>query len=281
MASTSKLPEVDTSNLKNASTIDVKTSSNPFTLLSNLDPSKKYTLVFLFSVGTTLLVTGFSGGKLLKKAKSVTATPVSTPTVTPSPIIPSTITTKLKPVKFRPTPSSSSSILNPLPPPPSYIPPSGMVSRRKPKSLLRQWSSPSLSSNNNNQEFFLPNSLLLSQSNAFASALDKEDQLHKDGSIALTFEESEILRLQQEKDGIIIEDDGFNPAVFAAKAFGIATILTVGSFGLVLAGVMTYFGVSDVSFSCFFCCCFFPFFCVFSFFFVFEFLDRFLNVLEW
>lgn len=42
-----------------------------------LDSTKKYTLVFLVSLGTTLLVTGFSGGRLLKRAKQ-DATPAAT-----------------------------------------------------------------------------------------------------------------------------------------------------------------------------------------------------------
>ena len=40
-------------------------------------------------------------------------------------------------------------------------------------------------------------------------------------------------------------DDGFNPAVFAAKAFAIATGITVGA--LALGGVMSWVGVKDVS----------------------------------
>ena len=42
-------------------------------------------------------------------------------------------------------------------------------------------------------------------------------------------------------------DDGFNPAVFAAKAFAIATGITVGAFALAVGGVMSWFGVKDVS----------------------------------
>lgn len=47
-----------------------------------------------------------------------------------------------------------------------------------------------------------------------------------------------------------MQDDGFNPAVFAAKAFGIATALTVSVFTVGIAGVMTWFGVKDVSLDC-------------------------------
>lgn len=47
-----------------------------------------------------------------------------------------------------------------------------------------------------------------------------------------------------EKDYV---DDGFNPAFFAAKAFGIATLITVSAFSAAVGGVMWWLGAEDVS----------------------------------
>lgn len=208
-------------------------SKNPLKALSTLDPSKKYTLVFLMSVGATLLVTGRTGGGLLKKAKHATAPPqpaaASASTLTtplPPPAAPSIVPPK--PVSRRPPPFAPA--LAPLPlfaDPHSLRPPT--------KSLLRTWRTPAPSSSRTGATaYFLPNATLLAGSNSFAEALDREDKLHKDG--------------EPTKDEEEIVDDGFNPAVFAAKAFGIATALTIGAFTLGIAGVMLWYGVDDVSF---------------------------------
>jgi hypothetical protein len=197
-------------------------SSNPLKLLSTLDPSKKYTLVFLVSVGTTLLLTGASGGRLLKRAKASTASPTPAPTPAPK------AASAPLPVP-RPPPVSASST---LPPAPFFANPNSV---NRPRSVLRSWrvaASPSpLPATGAATAYFLPNATLLSASSSFATALDQADRLHKDGV---------------EPEGEIL-DDGFNPAVFAAKAFAIATGLTVGAFAVAIGGVMAWLGVSDVS----------------------------------
>ena len=186
-----------------------QTSSNPFTLLSSLDSSKKYTLVFLLSVGTTLLVTGESGGRLLKRANAPAPVPPTPPAAAPS----------IPPLRAARPPSS-------LP-----VPPSAHQTKRT-KPLLREWrTSTSSLSPARDADYFLPNLTLLSRSAEFATELDAADRLHKDG---------------EEEEGPYV-DDGFNPAVFAAKAFAIATGITVGAFALAVGGVMSWFGVKDVS----------------------------------
>lgn len=65
-----------------------------------------------------------------------------------------------------------------------------------------------------------------------AEEMDRVDRLHKDGELP---------------DDPGAADDGFNPAVFAFKAFAIATGLTFSAFALAVGGLMAYLGVKDVS----------------------------------
>jgi len=210
---------------------------SPTAKLSALDdPAKKYTLIFLVSVGTTLLLTGASGGRLLKRAKATTApTPPSTPTPSASasaraPAPPSSapaprpVAAKLPSTYFSPQPPQSF----PSPKPPHLLK-TFRLSPSSPSSL-RPTSAGSPS------DYFLPNATLLAHSNEFAEALDHADRLHKDGP-----EQPEA------------PDDGFNPAVFAAKAFAIATVLTVSTFAAGIGGLMYYLGADDVSQTCLGC----------------------------
>lgn len=211
-----------------------RASSNPLTALSNLDSSKKCTappppssldapadpvlvpdtLIFLASVGTTLLVTGASGGRLLKRAKRVTATPTPAPTAS-------------APLHAAPLQSASAI-------PPAPVPALPSLGRSKP--LLKSWRHLSASPDSSKSaSYFLPNATLLSESNLLAAQIDAEDRLHKDGAS------------KEEEDAVEFVDDGFNPAVFAAKAFAIASVITLTSFGLAIGGVMAYLGVKDVS----------------------------------
>ncbi|KAL8293631.1 hypothetical protein RQP46_000332 [Phenoliferia psychrophenolica] len=195
----------------------VPRSSNPLTALSNLDSSKKYTLIFLASVGTTLLVTGASGGRLLKRAKRVTAAPSPAPAAAAPSATP-----------FHAPPIPSTSAIPPVP-----IPAIPSLGRSKP--LLKSWRHLSASPNSSSSpSYFLPNATLLSESNLLAQEIDAQDRLHKDGAS------------QADQDAEEVVDDGFNPAVFAAKAFAIATAITVSSFGLAIGGVMAYYGVKDL-----------------------------------
>ncbi|ORY84195.1 hypothetical protein BCR35DRAFT_313564 [Leucosporidium creatinivorum] len=199
--------------------------------LTSLDPSKKYTLIFLVSVGTTLLLTGASGGRLLKRAKKVTAEPTS---VAHQPAVkPKARTQEPLPIPRAPLSPFTSPALD------SYAlsaDPTSLQPRRQ-RSLLRSFrliEQTTGQARPNQTAYFLPNSTLLSRSNAFAEALDKQDRLHKDGE-----EQPEA------------PDDGFNPAIYAAKAFGIATALTVGTFAAGVWGVMRWLEVDDSFFASF------------------------------
>ena len=208
------------------------TSSNPLTLLSTLEPSKKYTLVFLVSVGATLLVTGASGGRLLKRAKKMSAEPVVTP-ISPSVATPVLPKIQLATARHPNSAKASSSLLS------SSSATTTTTSRQSlidlatsfppiqppTRSLLRQWSK----DKGSDLSFWLPNSSLTASSEAAAAKADAYDKA-------------------QEGDDVEREyvDDGFNPAIYAAKAFGIASLITVGTFAAGIFGVMKYFGVSDV-----------------------------------
>lgn len=230
---------------------DPAVSSNPLAALSNLDPSKKYTLVFLMSVGTTLLVTGFSGGRLLKRAKTMTAEPVavsSISTLTPSSARPAANSSILSSA-----PSTSSSSLSPLRlrnpiASTSTLPHTSSLSSRRAspalmnlaasfpsaepqhRSLLQQWSK----EKGSDLSYWLSNTSLASDSAAAVAASEAYD---KQG---VGYED----KTEGEEEPYV--DDGFNPAVFAAKAFAIASVLTVGTFGIAIAAVMKWYEVSDV-----------------------------------
>ncbi|GAA5862914.1 hypothetical protein JCM8547_003619 [Rhodosporidiobolus lusitaniae] len=217
------------------------------------EQQKKATLIFLVSLGTTLLITGRSGGKLLKRAKAsegsaaapagltratAQAVPTTTTAARPAPpppslprVPPSTApeTVKQPPISLKLPPAPPSSFLHPN----SLTPP-------KPRRLLQSFvaSSPAssspdgvsiLSSRPAPSAYFLPNPTLLSQSTAYASQLDKLDKLHEEGE-----EQPQA------------PEDGFNPALYAMKALGIATAITFSSFGLGIYGLMRYFEAEDL-----------------------------------
>lgn len=46
----------------------------------------------------------------------------------------------------------------------------------------------------------------------------------------------------------MLAEPGFNPAIYAAKALGIATAITFSVFGVAVWGTMKWLGVEDVSF---------------------------------
>jgi hypothetical protein len=200
----------------------------PFETLSAMDPSRKYSLIFLMSVGTTLLLTGASGKRLLGRAQKATAPPSATPS--PSSPGPSTV----------PRPSASTSTTRPRPPPPSPL----SQTPRESSSQLQKWRytvplansldpDPLPQALKKNYDYFLPNATILARSSAFAERLDVEDRLHKDGPEEFGNEGSQV-------------DDGFNPALFAGKAFAIASAITFTTFAVGVASVMAYFGVTSV-----------------------------------
>ncbi|GAA6043471.1 hypothetical protein JCM8097_000727 [Rhodosporidiobolus ruineniae] len=214
------------------------------------EQQKKATLIFLVSLGTTLLVTGRSGGKLLKRAKASegAAPPPRTPP-TPAPA-----TRALPPQPPRPTPPPPRpspppttvkhdpvSLTLPQAPPASFLHPNSLTPPR-PRRLLPSFvASPSSSSSDEPSilssttrpppsAYFLPNPTLVSASTAYAKQLDRLDKLHEEG----------------EADLPPPIEDGFNPAVYAMKALVIATALTVGTFGAGIYGLMKYLGADDL-----------------------------------
>lgn len=140
--------------------------------------------------------------------------------------------------RSRPTPAEeAASSPQPIPLPTSFLHPDSLVPP-KPVRLLRSFVAPSppdapvsvLPSRPPASSYFLPNPQITSASKAFADEVDRLDKLHDDG----TAEKQEL-------------PEGFNPALYAAKALGIATLITVGTFSAGVYGLMRWFGVDDVS----------------------------------
>lgn len=200
---------------------DLPGSSSPLSKFTALDASKKYTLMFLMSVGATLLVTGASGGRLLKRARRAAAEPIPTPQPKPASIIPLVPTPRPSAPSAVPPPVSSSrqSLLDLATSFPPIVTPQ--------RSLLRQWSK----DKGSDLSFWIPNSTLAESSALAAQAADAYDKFQSGDD-------------QVEQNYV---DDGFNPALYGAKAFGIATLITFSTFGAGIYAVMRYFGVSDVS----------------------------------
>ncbi|GAA5864186.1 hypothetical protein JCM3774_001250 [Rhodotorula dairenensis] len=233
-------------------------------LWDSLSPSeqKKAVTVFLCSLGVTLLITGRSGGKLLKRAKATEQTtttaskavepaivvkPRPAPTPAPAPAVTPTTSTN--------APSTTTPRQRPQAPPVSFLHPNELTplsrrSQRRRRGLLASFVLPSSSSSAAASgapvsvlpsssrppapsSYFLPNPTIVAASNAFADEVDRYDKLHEDGEDVPPPPPSS-------------EDDGFNPAVFAMKALGIATLLSVGTFAAGIYGVMRYLGVQDV-----------------------------------
>ncbi|GAA5970474.1 hypothetical protein JCM21900_003140 [Sporobolomyces salmonicolor] len=212
-------------------------------LWDSLSPEdqKKYALVFLISVGTTLLVTGRSGGSLLKRAKNAEASAPPPPSAAPrAPRVRTRAPALSTPVVPPPRPSAAAAPAPPTsslpsPPPPSIVHPNSLTPP-KPRRLLPLFVAPSshpsaLSSRPAPSAYFLPNSHLADLSSAYATELDRLDKLHEDG------------RVDEEKPA---PDDGFNPAVFAAKALGIATAMTFGTFAVGIWSIMKWLGADDM-----------------------------------
>lgn len=93
------------------------------------------------------------------------------------------------------------------------------------RSLLRQWSQ----DKGADLSFWLPNASLLASSAEAAAKAEQYDKLQEGEDVEQPY-----------------VDDGFNPAVYAAKAFGIASLITIGTFAAGIFAVMKYFGVSDL-----------------------------------
>lgn len=228
----------------------------PVGLWDSLSPSeqKKAVTVFLCSLGVTLLITGRSGGNLLKRAKA-TETSADTAATSSSAAAPRReikSAARPRPPPPAPTPSMSATPpTTPAPPRPqappvSFLHPNALTPPAQPRprrrllaSFILPPSSPSppsvLPSSSHRSaapsSYFLPNPTIVARSTAFADELDKYDKLHEDGA-----------PLPPPS-----EDDGFNPAWFAFKALAIATALSVGTFAAGIYGVMRYLGVDDVS----------------------------------
>lgn len=235
-------------------------------LWDSLSPSeqKKAVTVFLCSLGVTLLVTGRSGGKLLKRAKAgeASAAPATTPAnhvktrrraveaiprrPEPAPLPPAAVrpVRAVETAQTTETDASRPTRKRPQPPPVSILHPNSLTPPKPRRRLLASFISAPVSRDDQRvsvlplssrppppSSYFLPNPTLVATSNAFAQELDKLDKLHEDGA---------------DEPVAPAADDGFNPAVFAMKALGIATLLSVGTFAVGIYGVMRYLGVDDV-----------------------------------
>ncbi|KAK4048285.1 hypothetical protein OIO90_005904 [Microbotryomycetes sp. JL221] len=236
------------------------------TKFKSMETSKKYTLVFLLSVGTTLLVTGASGSRLLKRAKQTEASSssssssslASTSRLSPSTVNPASVpsmTTERRTRRQRndavaitpPLPIPKSIMLQhklPQPPTPVFADPLSIKPKRR-GSLLQSWKpqssipfESSSSSSTTVTAYFLPNSTISNQSNEFAKALDESDKLHEHGI-------ESIERQKQIDNQPLVDEDDFNPAMYAMKAFVIATVITVSSFALGITGLMKFYEVQD------------------------------------
>ncbi|BGP25121.1 hypothetical protein Rt10032_c09g4059 [Rhodotorula toruloides] len=205
---------------------------------------KKAITIFLCSLGITLLVTGRSSEKLLKKAragevgsigdvqKAAQASKVAE--ATPNPILPRQpiLSSRLQSALADAAALSS----QPASPPSSFLHPNSLVPPKQPR-LLRSFVAPSppdtpisvLPSLPPASSYFLPNPQITSASKAFADEVDRLDKLHEDGTV----EEQEL-------------PEGFNPALYAAKALGIATLITMGTFSAGVYVLMRWFGVDDL-----------------------------------
>ncbi|TKA58121.1 hypothetical protein B0A53_00523 [Rhodotorula sp. CCFEE 5036] len=231
----------------------------PAGLWDSLSPSeqKKAITVFLCSLGVTLLITGRSGGKLLKRAKATETSSATAETVATTSAARLRSAARPPPPPPPPAPTASTSAsasaippTAPTPPPRPQAPPISFLhpnaltppSHSRPRrrllpSFILPSSSPSPSilppSSRRSaapSSYFLPNPTIIARSTAFADELDKYDKLHEDG-----------VPLPPPT-----EDDGFNPAWFAFKALAIATALSVGTFAAGIYGLMRYLGVDDV-----------------------------------
>lgn len=207
---------------------------------------KKAITIFLCSLGITLLVTGRSGGKMMKSAragqaeaavevqkvaqagKAADAATAPLPPRQPSP-----------PTRSRPESAGDAAIpAQPTLLPSSYLYPDSLVPPKQTR-LLRSFVSPSspdtpvsvLPSRLPASSYFLPNPQISSASKAFSDEVDRLDKLHEFG----TLEQAQEL------------PEAFNPALYAMKALGIATIITLGTFSAGVYGLMRWIGVDDVS----------------------------------
>ncbi|BGP32586.1 hypothetical protein JCM10296v2_004367 [Rhodotorula toruloides] len=200
---------------------------------------KKAITIFLCSLGITLLVTGRSGGKMLKKAQAGEAGSVGqVQEVAQAKKAVEATSTPLPPrYRSRPPPAEeAASSPQPIPLPSSFLHPDSLVPP-KPTRLLRSFVAPSppdapvsvLPSRLPASSYFLPNPQITSASKAFADEVERLDKLHENG----TMEKQEL-------------PEGFNPALYAAKALGIATLITLGTFSAGVYGLMQWFGVDDL-----------------------------------
>lgn len=231
----------------NPPTTPPKSQSDGFWDSLSPEDQKKYTLVFLISIGTTLLVTGRTAGSALKRSQtsSSTLTPTPPPTIPTIPTLISQTSRSIKKPKFlssTPPPPPTPSQSRPEPPSASFLHPNSLVlppPRKRLLPFLVTSPSPSHSPSPSPSSYFLPNSTLTQTSTAYASELDRLDKLHEDG-------EPSTVRLAQES---MLAEPGFNPAIYAAKALGIATAITFSAFGIAIWGTMKWLGVDDVCFS--------------------------------
>ncbi|GAA5853217.1 hypothetical protein JCM3766R1_000198 [Sporobolomyces carnicolor] len=230
-------PRLPTSSSGDSTTKAANASDKGFWSSLSPEDQKKYTLVFLVSLGTTLLVTGRSGGSLLKRAKKSEAT--ARPRPPPPPPPPTPIPNPVQPLAQQRRRVEVPDNSDVKPPPTSFLHPNELSPFRSERRRGRRRLLPSFvattttTTTTPTSAYFLPNPFLTSESTRYAKELDRQDKLHEDG------------REPEEPEGPVV-DDGFNPAVYAAKALGIATVITFTSFGVGIFGLMKWLGVSDM-----------------------------------
>ncbi|GAA5983807.1 hypothetical protein JCM10908_005934 [Rhodotorula pacifica] len=242
-------------------------------LWDSLTPSeqKKAVTVFLCSLGVTLLITGRSGGKLLKRAKATEAsaagdvvtsgtnkealktvaearrtTPPAAAAAAAAAPPPASSTFPVPPA---PTASTSTAAAltsrrrRPQAPPISILHPNSLTPPKPRRRLLASFILPAASTSASSPSVLpsssrppAPSSYFLPNPTIVATSTAFAEELDKYDKL---HEDGEELPAPP-------PEDGFNPTVFAMKALGIATLLSAGTFAAGIYGVMRYLGVDDV-----------------------------------
>ena len=187
-----------------------------------VDWQKKATLAVLASVGVTLLLTGATGKRMIKKPPSVNAPVKTSAKTSPSP--------SPRPAPPPPAPRASTSSGGPLAFVKSIPGASGLPPRRT-SSRLR-----ALFENTPTPAAIIPLDFVSNQHSALAKELPKPNLLL--GSL-VDAEEANIPEPAPE--------DKANALLDAIKAFALATTITLGSAGAGVYLLSRYLGANDVS----------------------------------
>ncbi|KAK9900035.1 hypothetical protein P389DRAFT_7000 [Cystobasidium minutum MCA 4210] len=183
-----------------------------------IDWQKKATLVFLASVGVTLLLTGATGSRMIKKP----------PTVTPS-SAQSSPKASLRPARVAATPHASTSSSGPLAFVKNIPGASGLPPRRTSSRLRALFQSTPTPATISSLDF------MSNQHSALAKELPKPNIL---GGGLVDPEEANIPEPAPE--------DKVNALLDAIKAFTLATTITLGTTGAGIYLLSRYLGANDI-----------------------------------